>query len=83
MELIADVSDLTKELVNILVNLIPVVRYSCISDLDELLLKHLKVIIKSFHDVHDDWPEIYYLVILVLTFHSTHFANEDFVTVLA
>ena len=52
---IAHFSNLSKELIHLLIDLVTILTDSAVSDLNELLFEDLEVIIESLHHVYYQW----------------------------
>ena len=52
---IANFSNLSKELIHLLIDLVTILTDSAVSDLNELLFEDLEVIIESLHHVYYQW----------------------------
>jgi hypothetical protein len=80
MSQVDSLMELLEESVKLCMNLGLIFVNSAVFHISELLLKHLKVFLELLHNIHNQRPEVEYIMILVVAVNSTDLTNKELVT---
>jgi hypothetical protein len=80
MSQVDSLMELLEESVKLCMNLGLIFVDSAVFHISKLLLKHLKIFLELLHNIHNQRPEIEYIMILVVAVNSTDLTNKELVT---